>query len=142
MIQDLSTKRVINRGRESRGLYILETEVLTHVACFIVVTSFELHCLLGYPSLCLLKKLYPHFYSLSSLKCESCQYAKLHRVHLSPKVNKRASTPFELIHSDVWGPCSVLSLIGFRYFVTFVDDFSRVNWLYLMKSHFELFFSF
>ena len=32
-----------------------------------------------------------------------------------------------------------MSLIGFKYFVTFVDDFSCVTWLYLMKSRYELF---
>ena len=62
-------------------------------------------------------------------------------MHLSPRVNIRASTPLELIHFDVWGPCPVMSPIGFKYFVTFVDDFSRVTWLYLMKSS-ELFFHF
>ena len=61
-------------------------------------------------------------------------------MHLSPRVIKRASTPFELVHYDVWGPCPVLSSIVFKYFVTFVDDFSRVTWLYPMKSLFELFY--
>ena len=111
LIQDLSTKRIIGRGRESRGLYILEPEVITFFACFGVVTPFKLHYCLGYPSLSLLKKLYPQFSILSSLNCESCQYAKLYRVHLSPRVNKRASIHFELVHFDV----------------TFVDDFSRVT---------------
>ena len=32
-----------------------------------------------------------------------------------------------------------MSPTGFRYFVTFVDDYSRTNWLYLMKNHSELF---
>ena len=32
-----------------------------------------------------------------------------------------------------------MSPIGFKYFVTFVDDFSCVTWLYLMKSRSELF---
>ena len=32
-----------------------------------------------------------------------------------------------------------MSPIGFKYFVTFVDDFSHVTWLYLMKGRFELF---
>ena len=59
LIQDLLTKRIISRGRESRGLSILETEVSTPVACSGVVTPFELHCRLGHPSLSLLKKLYP-----------------------------------------------------------------------------------
>ena len=61
-------------------------------------------------------------------------------MHLSLRVNKQASTPFELVHSDVWGPCPVMSPTGFKYFVTFVDDFSRVTWLYLMITLSELFF--
>ena len=32
-----------------------------------------------------------------------------------------------------------MSPIGFRYFVTFVDDYSRTTWLYLMKNRSELF---
>ena len=81
-----------------------------HVACSGVVTPFELHCHLGHHSLSLLKKLYSQFSSLSSLNCESCQYAKFHHVHLSPRVNKRASASFELVHYDVWGSCPILSL--------------------------------
>ena len=111
----------------------------TPIACSGIVTLFELHCHLGHPSLSLLKKLYPQFSSLSLLNCESCQYDKLHRVHLSHRVNKRASTHFELVHYDVWGPCPVLSPTGFRYFFTFMDDLSRVTWIYLMKSCSELF---
>ena len=109
------------------------------ISCSGVVTQFKLHCCLGHPSLSLLKKLYPQFLSLSSLNCESCQYAKLHCVHLSPIVNKQASAPFELVHSDVWDPCLVVSLTGFRYFVTFIEDYSRTTWLYLMKNCSELF---
>ena len=63
-------------------------------------------------------------------------------MHLSPRVNKRASAPFELVHSDVWGPCPMVSLIRFWYFVTFIDDYSRITWLYLMKNHLELFSNF
>ena len=133
LIHDLSIKKIIGRERESEGLYILEIEVSKSAVCSGVVTPFELHCRLGHPSLPLLKKLYPQFSSLSSLNCESCQYAKLHQVHLSPFVNKRASAPFELVHYDVSGPCLILSPTRFKYFVTFVDDFSRVTWLYLMK---------
>ena len=39
----------------------------------------------------------------------------------------------------MWGPCPVVSPIGFRYFVTFVNDYSRTTWLYLMKDCSELF---
>ena len=60
-------------------------------------------------------------------------------MHLSPRVNNRASAPFELVYSDVWGPCPVVSPTGFRYFVTFVDDYSQTTWLYFMKNRSELF---
>ena len=60
-------------------------------------------------------------------------------MHLSPIINKQASTPFELVHYDVWGPSPVLSPTGFKYFITFVDDFSYVTWLYLIKSRYEFF---
>ena len=63
-------------------------------------------------------------------------------MHLSPRVNKRASAHFELVHSDVWGPCPVVSPTGFRYFVTFADDYLRATWLYLMKNLLELFSNF
>ena len=99
----------------------------TPIACSGVVTPFKLHCRLGHPSFTLLKKVHSQFSSLSSLNCESCQYAKLHRVHLSPRVNSRASAPFELVYSDVWSPCPVVSPTRFRYFVTFVDDYSRTT---------------
>ena len=110
-----------------------------YVGCSRVVTLFKLHFHLGHPSLPLLNKLYPQFSTLSSLNCKSSQYAKLHRVHLSPRVNKRAFAPFELVHYDVWGPCPVLSSNVFKYFITFVDDFSCVTWLYLMKINSKLF---
>ncbi|XP_071900983.1 uncharacterized protein [Coffea arabica] len=79
---------------------------------------------LGHPSLPLLKILCPQFQSLSLLDCESCQFAKHHRVNLSPRVDKRADAPFALVHSDVWGSSPVTSKTGFKYFVTFVDDHS------------------
>ena len=39
----------------------------------------------------------------------------------------------------MWGPCSVVSPTGFRYFVTVFYDYSRTTWLYLMKNYSELF---
>ena len=133
------TKQIIGRGRESGGLYILDPTVPIPIACSRVTTPFETHCRLGHLSLPLLRKLCLQFSSLLSLDCESCQFAKHHRLSYNHRVNKRASAPFELVHSDVWGPCPIVSPTGFQYFVTFVDDYSRTTWLYLMKSRSELF---
>ena len=69
-------KQIIGRGRESGGLYILDHIVPRPVTSFGVTTPFETHCRLGHSSLPLLKKLCPQFSSLSSLECESWQFAK------------------------------------------------------------------
>ena len=37
------------------------------------------------------------------------------------------------IHSDVCGPLSSTARGGFQYFITFIDDFSRYGYIYLMK---------
>jgi len=111
------TGKIISKGRESGGLYMLETTILKMsnpkvpklIACSSTMTPLELHYRLGHPSLPILKKLFPHFQKLSHLNCESCQFAKHHCSSYVPRVNKRATSLFELIHSDVWGPCPVLS---------------------------------
>ena len=101
LFKDLMTKQIIGRGRESKVLYILDHAVPRPVACSGVTTPFETHFRLGHPSLSLLKKLCPRFTSMSSLYCESCQFAKHHRLPSSLRVNKRVSAPFELVHSYV-----------------------------------------
>ncbi|KAK3040300.1 hypothetical protein RJ639_028215 [Escallonia herrerae] len=103
--QDLMTKQTIDKGHVSDGLYILDAWVPRSIACSGVVSPFEAHCLLGHPSLPMLKKLCPQFHDVSSVDCESCHFAKHHRSSLSPRVNKRAEFAFELVHSNVWGPC-------------------------------------
>jgi histone deacetylase 1/2 len=40
--------------------------------------------------------------------------------------------PLELIDSDVWGP-AIASSGGFKYYVSFIDDYSRFCWIYLLK---------
>ena len=139
LFQDLMTKQIIGGGRESRGLYILDPTVSKLITCSGVTTPFETHCRLSHPSLPLLKKLCPQFSSQISLDCESCQFAKHHRLSHSPRLNKRVSAPFKLVHSSMWGLCPVVSPTEFQYFVTFVDDYSRTTWLYLMKNRSELF---
>ena len=45
-----------------------------------------------------------------------------------------STKPFALIHVDVWGPYSVCTYDGFRFFLTIVDDATRSTWVYLMKA--------
>jgi len=38
----------------------------------------------------------------------------------------------------VWGPSNVENISRSRWFVTFIDDCSRVTWVYLLKQMFEV----
>jgi hypothetical protein len=103
------------------------------------MSPVEAYSRLSHPSLPVLKKLCPQFSDVSSVDCDSCHFAKLHRCPLSPRVNKRAKFAFQLVHFNVWGPCLVLSKTELRYFVTFVDDFIRMTLIYFMKNRSKVF---
>ena len=48
----------------------------------------------------------------------------------------------ELVHTDLWGPSSVASLGGSRYYITFIDDSSRKVWVYFLKNKSDIFETF
>lgn len=64
-----------------------------------------------------------------TLDCVACLQAKSHKLPF-PLSKSHSSSPFELIHMDVWGPSPVLSHQGFRYYLLIVDDYTRYTWLY------------
>jgi len=43
------------------------------------------------------------------------------------------------VHTDVCGPITPVSFSGKRYFLTFIDDFSRKTWIYFLKEKSEVF---
>lgn len=53
--------------------------------------------------------------------------------------DNRAKSLCHLVHSDIWGPRRDNSTLGFKYFVTFIDDYSRCTWMLLMKDHSKIF---
>ncbi|RVX10963.1 Retrovirus-related Pol polyprotein from transposon RE1 [Vitis vinifera] len=123
-LQDRSTGKTIGIGRESQGLYHLTSDSSPAV-CISTDTPLLVHNRLGHPSLSKFQKMVPRFSTLSSLPCESCQLGKHTRVSFPKRLNNRAKSPFELVHTDIWGPCRTASTLGFQYFVTFIDDYSR-----------------
>ena len=98
------------------------------------------HRRLGHPSFGYLKHVFPNLFSDTSLlnfKCEACILAKSHRVTFPLSMNK-SNVPFALIHSDVWGPSPKSSISGYWWFVIFVDDCTRMTWIYLLKQKNEV----
>ena len=43
-----------------------------------------------------------------------------------------------MVHSDIYGPLQT-SLGRCKYFLLFVDDFSRMTWVYFLKQNSEAF---
>ena len=66
-----------------------------------------------------------------------CQFGKKTALPFNISVS-HAFSPFDLIHSNVWGASPITTQGGSRYFVIFVDDFSRYTWTYLFKNRYEL----
>ena len=52
---------------------------------------------------------------------------------------RRSTKPLGLVHSDLFFPLPTPSYGGSRYVVTFIDDYSRFCWLYLLKLKSEVF---
>ncbi|CAL8994835.1 unnamed protein product [Prunus brigantina] len=102
--QDLKTHATIGHGKRMGGLYYLQ----------LPAAAVRGSC------------------DESSFNCETCVMAKSHRT-VFPLSNNKAALSFELVHSDVWGLARVTSH-GFRWFVTFIDDCTRLTWVYLMKN--------
>lgn len=48
-------------------------------------------------------------------------------------ITHHTKSALELLHCDVWGPASVLSFEGYRYYLLIVDDFTRYTWIYPLK---------
>jgi hypothetical protein len=65
--------------------------------------------------------------------CDICHLARHRKLPYKLSVNKAAKCG-DLIHFDIWGPNSIHSIHGHKYFLTAVDDCSRFTWVIFLKS--------
>jgi len=77
--------------------------------------------------------LYPSININKNAVCDLCHYAKHKHLPFSSSLS-HASTNFELIHFDIWGPISTVSVHVHRYFLTILDDHNRFLWIILLKT--------
>ena len=70
--------------------------------------------------------------------CKSCLEGKMTKRPFTTK-GQRAAEPLELIHSDVCRPFATQAKGGYEYYVTFIDDYSRYGYVYLMRRKSETF---
>ena len=119
-IKDKRTKRLLIKGRNIKGLYLLEPSV---AACTLIssrqdsVSDEVWHRRLGHPNHQVLQQLSTSksiSISRSTKKiCESCQLGKSSRLPFLAS-SFSASRPLERVHSDLWGHAPIMSGQGFK----------------------------
>lgn len=73
-----------------------------------------------------------------STTCKSCKLGKQTRVHFKSK-EFTTIRPLETVHADLCGPTRKKSRRGEKYFILFVDNFTRATSIMLMKEKLEAF---
>ena len=145
---------VVARGKKRGSLYMVEVsadEINTADGASSTVeetkTSTLWHRRLGHMSEKGMKMLaadgrISKLKSVTTEFCESCVLGKQKRVTFAKVGRPPKAEKLELVHSDVYGPTSVSSLAGSRYYVTFIDDATRKVWVYFLKNKSEVFATF
>jgi hypothetical protein len=139
-------KEAIVIGKEEGGLYKLKGHskaAMTHA----IENSCELwHRRLGHINYKALPYVCKAVTGLPELKvhhegmCNGCAQGKNIK-NPFPKRDGKVGV-LELIHSDVCGTMPSSSISGYVYYVSFIDDYSRMTWVYFLKSKDEVFSKF
>ena len=74
--------------------------------------------------------------------CEPCLAGKQHRGPIPKSAQHHYSTPLALVHSDLHGPLPIKSRDGSAYWVTFIDDATRLWAVMCLKKKSETFAAF
>ena len=147
VFQDLETGRTIGGGREHGGLYFLEVPFRNLVALESISSAeatLKWDRRLGHAPVRSIKNVFSHLNvnnDVVEINCDTCRFAKSCRNSYPVSNKNKSSAPFSLVHSDVW--CAPLvSINGYRYFFSFIDDATRCTWVFLLKSRDEVFYVF
>lgn len=147
LIQEMGSGRKIGSAKQVDGMYLLDggepragdVQGIGNAASPAADSIMLWHCRLGHPSVNYLKRLFPRLFTsdLPKFTCEHCILSKSHRTVYHPRPYQ-ASKPFYTIHSDIWGPSRTPTPSNKRWFVTFIDDHTRMCWIYLMSEKSEV----
>jgi len=144
-------EKIIAKGLKVGRLFPLllsPSPMSNYVACNVVQCDNQVwHRRLGHPNSHALRVLLKSGLlgnkNLTSSNNDIVDYAscKLGKSKTLPfSLHKTCTTkPFEVIHTDVWGIAPVISHEHYKYFVIFIDDFTRFTWVYFLRSKSEVF---
>nr|KYP40130.1 Retrovirus-related Pol polyprotein from transposon TNT 1-94 [Cajanus cajan] len=156
LVLDQHSGMIIAKGLQVRRLFPIHFSLspslsLPLVSCNFVIVDYQVwHRRLGHPNSNVLHDMLKygflgnkHTPSLNDIHfhCIPCKLGKS-KILPFPTHQSHVTQPFDIIHSDVWGVAPVTSHAHYKYFVTFIDDYSRFTWVYFLRSKDEVFATF
>ncbi|WRX09810.1 Integrase [Theobroma cacao] len=66
-----------------------------------------------------------------------CQFGKQTRKPFPKKSRQKATRKFELVHTDISGSMKIASLSGSKYYIIFINDYSRFCQIFFLKQKSE-----
>ncbi|CAA7049703.1 unnamed protein product [Microthlaspi erraticum] len=136
---DLQSQKVVTKGPRRDGLYVLESPefVAFYSNRQCAASDMVWHRRLGHANFQILQllqgsKAISVNKSMTVSVCEHCQMGKSTQLPFSSS-EPSVLEPHARIHCDLWGPSPVVSVQGFKYYVVFVDNYSRYSWLFPLK---------
>ena len=129
VVKDEATGKPLLQGTVKDGLYLLAEAHLPEANVGEKVDSDSWHHRLGHPNMRVLQKVistygFPPLSVSKTPLCDACLASKSHHLPYS-KSTHQTTKPLDIIHSDLWGPSHVISHNGHKYYVIFVDDFTK-----------------
>ncbi|KAK4262401.1 hypothetical protein QN277_027966 [Acacia crassicarpa] len=145
-VKDPVTRKLLPQGTPKEGMYPMAVErkpksqprALMAARDDNSQTQFQTwHHILGHPSAKILNSVLSKCNKKVSnihnnFVCEACQLGKSKLLPFTNFVSQ-ASSPFELVHTDLWGPAPIQSHNGHQFYIHFIDDYSHYTWLYPLK---------
>jgi hypothetical protein len=142
VIKDSQTGTILHQGLIKDGLYQLtpssSSPPIKQVFLGERTSTAHWHKRLGHPAFRTVHRVLSQFQLLvlsnkAASSCIACPQAKGHQLPFVIS-NSRICKPLDLIYFDVWGPSPTLSFNGNRYYVSFIDAFSRYTWVFAIQS--------
>jgi histone deacetylase 1/2 len=130
----MKTKQVILKGFMKDGLYPINLQQFSTIpGSFLAnkMSSSLWHARLGHPQARILTKLCLPSMDKQNAFCESCVLGKSTKLPFESR-QLYATTFLHTLHSDVWGPASVPSFDGNRFYLILVDEYSRYIYGYFL----------
>lgn len=133
IVKDQRTHLPLLHGTTKDGLYCIPAPPRPHALLTASATTW--HARLGHPHSRVLQQLIGNLSRRrpSLTTCPACAQGKATRLSLPPSA-RTSSHPLQLLFVDLWGPTPITSSGGHRYFLIFIDDFTRHTWLFPLSN--------